>query len=56
MKIMITVVMITVMVVEPDDGSVAFTHGFYDTGGFVKKKTKNSKAYAYEKKTAVSQL
>ena len=35
---MITVVMITVMVVEPDDGSVAFTHGFYDTGGFVKKK------------------
>ena len=52
---MITVVMITVMVVEPDDGSVAFTHGFYDTGGFVKKK-KNSKAYAYEKKTAVSQL
>ena len=37
---MITVVMITVMVVEPDDGSVAFTHGFYDTGGFVKKNKK----------------
>lgn len=36
MKIMIIMVMITVVLVEPDVGCVAFTHGFADTGGFVK--------------------